>query len=102
VAQAPRQRQSDTLRVLRRFTDACVLLRRTRTAELTVTEGRWFLSGCYRKGSQGSQDHGGLYGDDAYSGACKCSPEASAGTIAASSGRPVANCGPYAGLGERV
>jgi len=27
----------------------CAFLRRSRTAELADTEGRWFLSGCYRK-----------------------------------------------------
>jgi Transposase len=43
-----------------------------------------------------------LKGDDAYSGACKCSPEASAGAIAASSGRSDPRFDPPRGLTRRL
>ena len=35
----------------------CVLQRRRRTSELTITTDRWFLSVCYRKAYYGWQFH---------------------------------------------
>jgi hypothetical protein len=48
-----------------------------------------------RDESWGSQVHGGFRGDDAYSGACKCSAGTLAVAITAISGRPAVNFGPY-------